>query len=226
MPRASASPPSGGKRARHQREEPVAAWLDHLRVERGLAANTLVAYERDLRELAAFADERGKGVLQLAPADLADFAGALRAPGPQGPLAGAARVLDAGLLRLRRARGSRRARPDRERARAARLPRAAALSQPRTGRGAAEGARHLYAAGPARPRDPRGALRDGPARLGADGARARRARPRAGCRARLRQGRQGAAGAARARGAPLREPLPGRDADATSPARAPRTSCS
>ena len=58
MPRPSASPPGGGTRARHQREDPVAAWLDHLRVERGLSANTLVAYERDLRVLAAFARER------------------------------------------------------------------------------------------------------------------------------------------------------------------------
>ena len=56
MPRPSASPPGGGTRARHQREDPVAAWLDHLRVERGLGANTLVAYERDLRVLAAFAE--------------------------------------------------------------------------------------------------------------------------------------------------------------------------
>ena len=74
-------PPARGKRARHQREDPVAAWLDHLRVERGLSANTLVAYARDLRVLAAFADERGVGLLDLAPADLADFAGVLRARG-------------------------------------------------------------------------------------------------------------------------------------------------
>ncbi len=81
MPRASSSPPSGGKRARHLREDPVAAWLDHLRVERGLAANTLVAYERDLRELAAFADERGKGVLELAPVGPRGLRGGLRARG-------------------------------------------------------------------------------------------------------------------------------------------------
>jgi len=74
-------PPAGGKRARRQREDPVAAWLDHLRVERGLSANTLVAYARDLRVLAAFADERGVGLLDLAPADLADFAGVLRERG-------------------------------------------------------------------------------------------------------------------------------------------------
>jgi integrase/recombinase XerD len=59
----------------------VGAWLDHLRVERGLAANTLVAYERDLRALAAFAAERGRGLLELAHADLAEFTGSLRARG-------------------------------------------------------------------------------------------------------------------------------------------------
>jgi integrase/recombinase XerD len=81
MPRSPASPPRGDKRARQQREDPVAAWLDHLRVERGLAPNTLVAYERDLRVLAAFAAERRVDLLDLAPADLADFAGVLRARG-------------------------------------------------------------------------------------------------------------------------------------------------
>ena len=61
----------------------MAAWLDHLRVERGLSANTLVAYARDLRLLAHFADERGSGLLDLRAADLADFAGVLRARGLQ-----------------------------------------------------------------------------------------------------------------------------------------------
>ena len=57
---------------------PVEAWLDHLRVERGLAANTLAAYERDLRALSAFAEGRGKGLLELRQGDLAEFVGALR----------------------------------------------------------------------------------------------------------------------------------------------------
>ena len=34
-------------------------YLDHLAVERGLAANTLTSYRRDLRRYAAFLDERG-----------------------------------------------------------------------------------------------------------------------------------------------------------------------
>jgi integrase/recombinase XerD len=59
----------------------VAAWLDHLRVERGLAANTLVAYERDLATLAAFADERRVPLVRLSRAQLADFIGSLRERG-------------------------------------------------------------------------------------------------------------------------------------------------
>jgi integrase/recombinase XerD len=60
---------------------PVAAWLDHLRVERGLAANTLAAYERDLAALSAFAGERGQVLLELRQADLAEFVGSLRERG-------------------------------------------------------------------------------------------------------------------------------------------------
>ena len=57
------------------------AWLDHLRVERGLAENTLLAYERDLRALAAHAEARGRSLLELGQADLAEFIGALRERG-------------------------------------------------------------------------------------------------------------------------------------------------
>jgi integrase/recombinase XerD len=59
-------------------EQPLEAWLDHLRVERGLAANTLSAYERDLRELAAHAAARGRSLLELEQKDLAEFVGSLR----------------------------------------------------------------------------------------------------------------------------------------------------
>jgi integrase/recombinase XerD len=72
--------PAGAGAAR-LREDPVAAWLDHLRVERGLAGNTLVAYERDLRALVAFAEKRRRPLLSLAQADLADFLGGLRERG-------------------------------------------------------------------------------------------------------------------------------------------------
>lgn len=49
----------------------VARFLDHLRVERGLSANTLDAYRRDLRKLTAFAG--GKPLPDLSTADLQDF---------------------------------------------------------------------------------------------------------------------------------------------------------
>jgi integrase/recombinase XerD len=60
---------------------PLKAWLDHLRVERGLAENTLLAYERDLRALAAHGEERGRSLLELEQADLAEFIGSLRERG-------------------------------------------------------------------------------------------------------------------------------------------------
>jgi integrase/recombinase XerD len=56
-------------------------YLDHLRVERGLAENTLLAYERDLARLCAFARARRRGVLALRQRDLADFIGSLKEAG-------------------------------------------------------------------------------------------------------------------------------------------------
>lgn len=55
----------------------VDAYLDHLRVERGLAANTLAAYATDLRKFAAFAEpaiaRRGSGLEELDGGDIAGF---------------------------------------------------------------------------------------------------------------------------------------------------------
>jgi integrase/recombinase XerD len=56
-------------------------YLDHLRVERGLAPNTLLAYGRDLLRLHRYAGRRRKDVLGLRQADLAEFLGSLRAAG-------------------------------------------------------------------------------------------------------------------------------------------------
>ncbi|HEY7922405.1 MAG: site-specific tyrosine recombinase XerD [Burkholderiales bacterium] len=75
------SPRPRGSRAERQREDPVAAWLDHLRVERGLAANTLAAYERDLAALAAFSEKRKLPLVELSHTQLADFVGSLRERG-------------------------------------------------------------------------------------------------------------------------------------------------
>jgi len=63
------------------RHAALATWLDHLRVERGLAENTLLAYERDLRALEAHAEARGRSLVDLAQADLAEFVGSLREKG-------------------------------------------------------------------------------------------------------------------------------------------------
>jgi integrase/recombinase XerD len=80
--RAPRQPPRpGGARAERLRADPVAAWLDHLRVERGLAANTLAAYERDLKALAAFAEKRRAPLVELTHTQLADFIGSLRERG-------------------------------------------------------------------------------------------------------------------------------------------------
>ncbi len=63
------------------RDQPLRAWLDHLRVERGLSPHTLVAYENDVRKLAAFAHARGRTVLELGQAELAEYIGWLRSQG-------------------------------------------------------------------------------------------------------------------------------------------------
>jgi integrase/recombinase XerD len=57
------------------------SYLDHLRVERGLAANSISAYGRDLGRLEAFARRRRRTLLDLRQADLADFIGSLRERG-------------------------------------------------------------------------------------------------------------------------------------------------
>jgi integrase/recombinase XerD len=67
--------------ARPKGEPFIAEYLDHLRVERGLAENSLVAYGHDLGRLAAYARERRKNVLDLRQRDLTDFISRLREGG-------------------------------------------------------------------------------------------------------------------------------------------------
>jgi len=50
-----------------------ARFLDYLRVEKGLAPNTLLAYGSDLEKLAKFANERGRDLLTLERHDLVEF---------------------------------------------------------------------------------------------------------------------------------------------------------
>lgn len=52
---------------------PIATYLDHLRVVRRLAEHTLESYQRDLYQLAAFADDRGHRVGALSRQDLEAF---------------------------------------------------------------------------------------------------------------------------------------------------------
>jgi integrase/recombinase XerD len=59
----------------------VREYLDHLRVERNLAQNSIAAYGHDLGRLGAFARARRRGVLALSHRDMADFLGALRRDG-------------------------------------------------------------------------------------------------------------------------------------------------
>jgi len=57
----------------------VRAYLEHLGVERGLAANTIESYQRDLRRYSAALAGRGKGRLgDVTPADVAEFLAGLR----------------------------------------------------------------------------------------------------------------------------------------------------
>jgi integrase/recombinase XerD len=51
----------------------IAAYLDHLRVERRLAGHTLESYARDLSALVAFADETGRRAEALDRASLEEF---------------------------------------------------------------------------------------------------------------------------------------------------------
>ena len=57
----------------------IRSYLDHLTVERGLAANTLASYRRDLRRYRAFLDVSGRfEVADISELDVSDFLAALR----------------------------------------------------------------------------------------------------------------------------------------------------
>ncbi len=57
----------------------MAGYLDHLTVERGLSANTVSAYRRDLRRYTGFLDAAGvRGLGEVAESDVAGFLAALR----------------------------------------------------------------------------------------------------------------------------------------------------
>ncbi|MGY2084729.1 site-specific tyrosine recombinase XerD [Blastococcus sp. SYSU DS0539] len=57
----------------------MTGYLDHLTVERGLAANTIASYRRDLRRYTAYLAAAGvSGLREVAESDVAGFLGALR----------------------------------------------------------------------------------------------------------------------------------------------------
>lgn len=59
-------------------EQAVTAFLSYLRVEKGLSANTLAAYGRDLKKFVAFADARGRAAPgSVSRDDVVDFLGSL-----------------------------------------------------------------------------------------------------------------------------------------------------
>ncbi len=75
---------SGSVRGVEPRPSPLARsvrlYLDHLAVERGLAANSLAAYRRDLARYVAYCESRGiTDVAAVGENDVADFLVALRA---------------------------------------------------------------------------------------------------------------------------------------------------
>lgn len=86
-------------------------YLDHLMIERGVAANTLTSYRRDLRRYAAYLRDRGIGDLAaVSEGDVSDFLVALRrgdADSPALSAVSAARTLIAvrGLHRFAAAEG-------------------------------------------------------------------------------------------------------------------------
>ena len=63
-------------------DDAIDQFLDHLKVDRGLARNTLEAYSRDIAKLAGFLDERQRlDVDDVTPLDLTDFLHALATAG-------------------------------------------------------------------------------------------------------------------------------------------------
>ena len=177
----------------------VRTYLDHLAVERGLAANTLSSYRRDLRRYLEFLDGAGVDDLDgVTEQTVADFLVRLREGDPDHPplsSTSAARTVVAvrgfhkfaladGLAASDPASGVKPPTPTK------RLPEGAAAQRRRGDPGGRRGAGHH--AGAARPGPARGALRH--RRPDLRGGGAGRRRPRHGRRGReaARQGRQGA----------------------------------
>jgi integrase/recombinase XerD len=85
----------GGSRAavRPALDGQVQGYLDHLTIERGVAANTITSYRRDLRRYAEYLTERGIGDLRnVSEVDVSDFLVALRRGDPDSGAVGLSAV--------------------------------------------------------------------------------------------------------------------------------------
>ncbi len=142
-------------------DDAVTRYLQYLVVERGLAANTVQSYERDLRRYAGFLGARGRSALaDVTGLDVAEFRAALRTGDDEHPplavsSVGRAVVAVRGLHAFALREGLTAARPG-PRGRAARARQAAAQGHPRR-RGRADPRRGRVNRGPrparaARPR--------------------------------------------------------------------------
>jgi integrase/recombinase XerD len=63
--------------------DPIERFLNYLTVEKGLSANTLEAYERDIRKFKSFLDKSNAGITGFSRKDLTDFLMYLRDSGNQ-----------------------------------------------------------------------------------------------------------------------------------------------
>ncbi len=78
--------PAGHRAPQTDVERVVTGYLDHLAVERGLAANTIASYRRDLRRYTAFLAAGGvRGLGEVAESDVSGFLAALRAGDDEHP---------------------------------------------------------------------------------------------------------------------------------------------
>ena len=57
----------------------VSSFLDHLRIERGLAANSIAAYERDLRKLVAYFEAESFDANSITSTEITAFESSLKA---------------------------------------------------------------------------------------------------------------------------------------------------
>ncbi|CQD18735.1 site-specific tyrosine recombinase XerD [Mycolicibacterium conceptionense] len=74
-------------------DDQVQGYLDHLTIERGVAANTLSSYRRDLRRYAEHLTERGiHDLAEVVESDVSDFLIELRRGDPESGVAGLSAV--------------------------------------------------------------------------------------------------------------------------------------